>query len=107
MVGGHWAILQTVAWVGMTVNYSRDFSLTSALVKTFDGKRPCKLCKFVSEGKKSEHKSENQLDGKKIDFFALAGSEFYFAPLKINSQSLIPLRFPRVETPPTPPPVLA
>ena len=36
-------------------------SFCAALSKTFDGKHPCKLCKLVKEGKKSESKSEAQL----------------------------------------------
>ena len=55
-IGGHWAILQSVAWVGMVINYSQDSSLTVALQKTFDGEHPCKLCKVVRAGKKSEQK---------------------------------------------------
>jgi hypothetical protein len=106
-IGGHWAILQTAAWVGMAVNYSNTESLCVALSKTFDGKHPCKLCKLVKEGKKSERKSDAQLDLKKMDFFALHAVEFYFAPLKQNPLSPIPLMPSRSQAPPTPPPLFA
>ncbi len=37
-------------WVGMAISYSQDSSsFSEALAKTFDGKHPCKLCKFVAE----------------------------------------------------------
>ena len=55
-IGGHWAILQSVAWFGMVVSYSNDSTFGEALVKTFDGKHPCCLCKAVQEGQKSERK---------------------------------------------------
>ena len=106
-VGGHWAILQTVAWVGMAVNYSHNEGFSTALNKILDGKHPCELCKFVKEGKKSEHKSETQLDLKKIDFFALNASEIYFPSLQQNPFCFISLLLPRREAPPTPPPNLA
>ena len=106
-LGGHWAILQTAAWVGMTINYSQNGSLSAALTKTFDGKHPCKLCKMVSEAKKSESKSEAQLDLKKLDFFALTTVEFYFAPLQQNPASPLPLLLSRAQAPPTPPPISA
>ena len=37
MIGGHWALLQSVAWVGMAVRFSQDTTLADALRKTFDG----------------------------------------------------------------------
>ena len=106
-LGGHWAVLQTAAWVGMTVSYSQNDSFRAALSKTFDGKHPCKFCKMVSEGKKSENKSEAQLDLKKMDFFAPITVEFYFAQLKQNPSNPIPLLLSRAQAPPTPPPISA
>ena len=58
LIGGHWAILQSAAWAGMLVSYSEKSTLSEALTKTFDGKNPCRLCKLVGEGKKSERKQE-------------------------------------------------
>ncbi|HEY2951339.1 MAG TPA: hypothetical protein VGK40_02085 [Verrucomicrobiae bacterium] len=52
-IGGHWAVLQTAAWVGMVISYSQDSPLKEAVVKTFDGRHPCKLCKAVQAGKTS------------------------------------------------------
>ena len=53
-LGAHWVLLQSVAWMGMVVHYSQNATVTEALSKTFDGQHPCKLCKFVKEGKQSE-----------------------------------------------------
>jgi len=106
-LGFHWAVLQAVAWTEMAVSYSKDNSFPTALAKTFDGKHPCKLCKMVSAGKKSEGNSEAQPNLKKMDFFALASVEFYFAPLKQNPFSTLPLLLARPQAPPTPPPLSA
>ncbi|MCX6921740.1 MAG: hypothetical protein NT154_00750 [Verrucomicrobia bacterium] len=67
-IGLHWGFLQSVAWVGMVVNYSQDGTFGEALAKTFDGKHPCALCKAIATGKKSERKSEFPVAGKKFEF---------------------------------------
>ena len=37
LLGGHWAILQTAAWVGMVVDYSKSEGVEAGITKTFDG----------------------------------------------------------------------
>ena len=41
-LGLHWIFLQSVAWAGMVVNYSRTASLQEAVAKTFDGQHQAK-----------------------------------------------------------------
>jgi hypothetical protein len=67
-IGLHWGLLQSVAWVGMVVNYSRDAGFRQALEKTFDGKHPCALCKAIAEGKKSEKRPESGPVAKQLEF---------------------------------------
>ena len=67
-IGLHWGFLQSVAWVGMVVNYSQSGTVTEALAKTFDGKHPCALCKTIAKGKQTEKKSEFPAKGKKAVF---------------------------------------
>jgi len=55
-VGGHWAILQSAAWVGMALEYSQSMPVDEALRATFDGSHPCSLCKAVSQGRAEERK---------------------------------------------------
>jgi hypothetical protein len=57
-LGLHWALLQTVAWTGMVLAYSSGSSLTEAVVKTFDGKHPCPLCKIIKQGRAEEQKRQ-------------------------------------------------
>lgn len=55
-MGGHLALLQTIAWGNMLVDFSSKVSLTEAMEKTFDGEHPCPLCKVVSKSKDGEEK---------------------------------------------------
>ncbi len=48
-MGLHYAVIQVVGWVNMTVEYSQTAPLSEALVMTFDGKHPCELCKLVEK----------------------------------------------------------
>jgi hypothetical protein len=77
-IGLHWALLQSVAWVGMVVSYSQNTPLGEALAKTFDGKHPCALCKKIAQGQNSEKKSEFQIQVKKLEFLD-AKTQFVFA----------------------------
>ncbi|GAA5120847.1 hypothetical protein GCM10023212_15100 [Luteolibacter yonseiensis] len=66
-MGGHLALLQTIAWGNMLVEFSNTSSLTEAVGKTFDGEHPCELCKVVKKSKTEEErkpllKSEMKLE---------------------------------------------
>jgi hypothetical protein len=56
LAGGHWAILQTGAWMGMIVAYTKDGNVSTAISRTFDGKHPCAVCSAVRDGRKQEEK---------------------------------------------------
>ncbi|HEV7402313.1 MAG TPA: hypothetical protein VGO11_05280 [Chthoniobacteraceae bacterium] len=58
ILGGHWAALQTAAWIGMVANYTQTDSLGAAIAKTFDGAHPCVLCTVVKKGQAEEQKQE-------------------------------------------------
>ena len=104
-LGLHWALLQSVAWAGMVVNYSQTAPLTEALAKTFDGQHPCQLCKLVNEGKKSEQKQETQKPVIKFEVFLVSNQVVLFPPGFDSPQVAAsdPLTV-RSQTPPTPPP---
>ncbi|MFO1512170.1 MAG: hypothetical protein U1F83_04525 [Verrucomicrobiota bacterium] len=59
-LGLHWAVLQTVAWTGMLITYSRDASFTEAVSKTFDGEHPCPMCKIIKKGRAEEKEQEQK-----------------------------------------------
>lgn len=73
IIGGHWGVLQTVAWANMIWTYtSQDGSVLAGAKKTFDGEHPCNLCESISESKKQEKKAPSTFSAtKKIDLLGL------------------------------------
>lgn len=55
-MGGHLALVQTIAWGNMLVEFSSKGSFSEAVDKTFDGEHPCHLCKVVKKTKSEEEK---------------------------------------------------
>jgi hypothetical protein len=89
----------------MVVSYSHGVPLGEALVKTFDGRHPCALCKEIAKGKQSEKKSEAPLQVKKLEFLALKAQFIFTAPtefwrLRVTDDCLNSILL----SPPTPPP---
>ena len=105
-IGGHWAVLQSVAWTTMfAANLSCD-SLTEAVNKTFDGEHPCPLCCAIKAGKKSEQKSETTAPELKKFEYVNESPRFVFAAPTVftllGSLAEFPVSFSF--TPPVPPP---
>jgi hypothetical protein len=68
-------LLQSVAWVSMIVSFSQSAPLREAVAKTFDGAHPCKICKLVTQAKKSENKSSHV--AKKFDLISITAARFF------------------------------
>ena len=105
-LGGHWALLQSVAWTNMLADNLRTESFAEAVSKTFDGKHPCPLCKAIKAGKKSEEDKEASMSAlKKFEFVNQTSSFIFTAP---SAFTLVGWRveFPASfsTTPPVPPP---
>jgi len=77
VTGGHWAMLQGVAWATMVKDFSRTGSLTQAVGKTFDGKHPCAMCKKIASARTTEEKAPLtvKIDKKAEVFLMSSGSE--------------------------------
>ena len=104
-VGAQWPLLQSIAWLNMLVTFSAEEGIHQAVVKTFDGKHPCKLCKFVEEGKQAEKKSPTQQTLKKLDPMVLASSVIIIDRYPCQSASAGPsFCEPRSSPPLSPPP---
>lgn len=104
-VGGHWVVLQSVAWVGMAVNYSKTDSFSVAIKKTLDGDHPCRLCLAVKKGKEQEQEQAVLKVEHKLDLLCLHAVAYFppalpFRLLPLSSD----LALPRSEAPPVPPP---
>jgi len=93
-VGGHWAVLQSVAWVSMAVTYSKTDSLEVALKKTFDGRHPCKLCAAVKEASKRNKSSLCSRSKPNSTLFACKQSPTFIPPCRSSCSPVhLTLRF--------------
>lgn len=111
IAGGHWAVLQTMAWTSMIIEYSQNATFAEALTKTFSGKAPCKMCKAIDKGKEKESRQPASIKAdKKIDkFFATAQHTtplppvhaYFYPPIRKNAANALP------SEPPAPVPILA
>jgi hypothetical protein len=54
LVGGHWGVLQVVAWAKMLEDYTEERGLIVGVKETFDGDHACSMCKKIAEGEKEE-----------------------------------------------------
>jgi len=104
-IGGHWAILQSVAWANMFAAHARCESVQSALNDTFDGRHLCPLCRKIIQGRRAEHKSDVQAAFKQLEFlndcrrFVISPpSHFRLLPAAHYQARLLS------HAPPTPPP---
>jgi hypothetical protein len=105
LIGGHWAVLQATAWVGMLVKYSQSEGMEAGISKTFDGKHPCDLCLSIAKNKQTEKKQSSRIDVAKIDLVASAQRWVLQPPrdswcLRSTSVSLLGCD----SSPPVPPP---
>lgn len=110
LAGGHWLVLQGVAWAEMAVEYSQDRGILAGLEKTFSGKSPCKLCLKVQKGSQQEEQKPALLKaGKKAEILLcaspLAGMIPPQAPFSYPPAAFLPPVSHR-ESPPSPVPLL-
>jgi len=106
--GGHWYVLQGIAWVNMVREYSQFVSVPEAVSMTLSGQYPCAICKAIAEKKAAER---NQICA--MEKYA----KKFSPPASVAAGDLPALRLDyllfteyfqvRPETPPTPPPRFA
>ena len=108
LLGAHWLLLQSVAWVGMIITYSQTSTLSEAISMTFDGEHPCRMCIAVKEGKKAESKQLQLKPELKFDFLCMEAASFLppLLPVTLLTPGSM-LACPRSEAPPGPPPRIA
>jgi hypothetical protein len=110
IIGGHWGVLQTVAWANMIWTYStQDGSVLAGAKKTFDGEHPCNMCDSIKEAKKQEKKAPEILSAtKKIELFALNDASLLPVPVSDPFQFPLPRNLTaesRPHSPATPVPI--
>jgi len=110
-IGLHWMLLQSVAWVGMFADFSRDNSLRTAVTMTFDGNHPCPLCLAVKAGDDTTKQPGKPplFKAKDLTCLALNDSTTSLPPIptaQADKPFPAPAQMPsaRSDTPPLPPP---
>jgi hypothetical protein len=78
-LGGHWFVLQAVAWAGMLVTYAQVSGVAAAVEQTFDGEHPCSLCTQIEQGRKQEKQH-----GKESPRQSLAGELKFVLPVRVT-----------------------
>ena len=104
-IGGHWALLQSVAWTRMIIERTHTDSFATAVQTTLDGEHPCDLCKRITEGKQQEQQPEKLQVKVKVDMLCERRLIAIVPPSEpMNFQSGPTGGTPRAECPPVPPP---
>jgi hypothetical protein len=111
LTGGHWMVLQTVAWAQMLRDYSKSTPIAEAIERTFSGGYPCGMCIKISKGKREEEKvpATVKLD-KKTEFFLPSRRDLPGKPegMDFSYLSLAEMALAeRSDAPPAPIPILA
>ena len=106
-VGGHWALLQSVAWTRMIIERTHTDSFSDAVKTTLDGEHPCDMCKRITEGKQHEQQPEKVQLKAKVDLLCELRLIVIAPPCeKVIFPSSPTGGTPRAECPPVPPPRL-
>ena len=58
--GGHYGVLQCIAWSKMLIEYSSSDGLLEGARKTFDGENPCDMCRSIAAAKQERSQHEEQ-----------------------------------------------
>jgi len=56
LAGGHWGLLQVVAWAEMLRSYTQEKGIVQGMKETFDGEHPCPMCCRLAEAREKEEK---------------------------------------------------
>ena len=56
LAGGHWALLQTIAWAQMVRDFSKSVPIAEAIVRTLSGEYPCGMCTRIGAERQKEEK---------------------------------------------------
>lgn len=105
VMGLHWIALQSFGWAQMFVTFAQTDPVKEALIKTFDGKHPCNICKLVEEGKHAENKQQIRKVEAKFDYWLGSKETLLFPPPMARSLAVLAdVADMRIDSPPSPPP---
>lgn len=106
--GGHWAVLQSVAYARMVVEFAQKDSLGIAVKKAFAGRHFCSLCPKIRDGYNEQRKApRTQTVDRLPEFVGQSGGLLLFMLTQgLEILSLLPSYIDFSTAPPKPPPRL-
>gem|GEM_PF-1215542 len=107
--GGHWAVLQSIAYTRMLVEFAQQDSLCTAVKKAFDDRYACSLCPKIRDGCESERKAPSKLgETQQPEFLVECGVYICFMPSVVADVAFVSSRqIDFSNGPPKPPPRVA
>lgn len=66
-IGGHWGVLQAIAWAQMLQDYSAEKGLAEGIMDTFSGERPCPMCLKLRKTQSDTEKHNAPIPKQKSD----------------------------------------
>jgi hypothetical protein len=107
--GGHWAVLQSIAYTRMVVEFAHQDSLCTALKKAFDERYACPLCPKIRDGYNKQHNSPSTLNEvHQLEFLAQSSDSVSFLPeIAADIAFVSPRHMDFLSAPPKPPPRIA
>lgn len=112
IMGGHWIVLQSYAWVKMAVEYSETVGFSKGLEKTFDGEHPCEMCRHVQKESQKEKEDPANVDLIKLlqhaEILPVSFESLVFVSISFRDcyPSTLFSFFTRTDAPLTPPPLV-
>jgi len=73
LAGGHWLVLQGVAWAKMFSADRETSSLTQRILQTVDPERPCSLCLSIREARSKEQEQNSSIQFSKTKIELVCG----------------------------------
>ncbi len=109
LAGGHWAVLQMIAWSKMVRDYSKSVPIAEAIVRTFSGEYPCGMCTRIRTERQKEEKAPAVVKVEKnTEICPFSAREILSAPEGRQYSYPKPREFvlvERLEAPPVPVPI--
>ena len=68
LLQGPATVMQEVAWCRMIVTYSRENGFARGVVETFDGSRPCSLCRVAEKLRKTATPEQNRPEDSRLSW---------------------------------------
>ncbi|HEY3661761.1 MAG TPA: hypothetical protein VGL24_01255 [Chthoniobacterales bacterium] len=104
--GSHWAVLQSVAYTRMVVQFAQKDPLCTAVRKAFDGQHSCSLCPKIRDGYNKQRKVPQTVNVDRLpEFVALADDALLFTLTRGVEVSIVGAAYTNFSpAPPTPPP---